>query len=356
MMNDSLITYLRKALSLAKIQRGFCAPNPAVGVVLVKEDKIIATGFHKRSGLPHAEVEAIRSAGEDAKDCDLYVTLEPCCHYGKTPPCTDLIIQSGIKSVYYGLRDPNSIVSGNGAQQLEKAGIRCFFIELPEINAFYESYRYWTKHKRPWTTAKLALSLDGKIAGSKGEPVVLTGEKLKKYTFECRKKSDALLTTINTILKDDPKLNVRLNGKEIKKTIYILDSSLRLPFTAMIHESAEKIIIFHEKQADAKQKQALIDRNIRCIEITRRKGILDLSKILDVIGNDGIHDLWIEAGGHCFESLLSKNLLNRALIYISPKILGVYATSAFKTPFSFSEHAIQWHQYGKDAICEVQFS
>ena len=354
-MNDSLITYLRKALSLAKIRRGFCAPNPAVGVVLAKEDKIIATGFHKRSGLPHAEVEAIRSAGENAKGCDLYVTLEPCCHYGKTPPCTDLIIQSGIKSVYYGLRDPNSIVSGNGAQQLEKAGIRCFFIELPEINAFYESYHHWTKHKRPWATAKLALSLDGKIAGPKGEPVLLTGQELKQYTFECRKKSDALLTTINTILKDDPKLNVRLDGEEIKKTIYILDSNLRLPFTAMIHESAERIIIFHEKQADKKQKKALIDKNIRCIEITRRKDGLDLSKIFDVIGNDGIHDLWIEAGGHCFESFLNNNLLNRALIYISPKILGVYATSAFKIPFSFSKHALQWHQYGKDAICEVQF-
>lgn len=354
-MNDSLINYLRKALSLAKVRRGFCAPNPAVGVVLVKEGKIIATGFHKRSGLPHAEVEAIRSAGENAKGCDLYVTLEPCCHYGKTPPCTDLIIQSGIKSVYYGLRDPNSVVSGNGAQRLEKAGIRCFFIALPEINTFYESYHYWTEHKRPWVTAKLALSLDGKIAGLQGEPVVLTGEELKQYTFECRKKSDAILTTINTVLKDDPQLNVRLNGEEIKKTIYILDSDLRLPFTAMVHESAERIIIFHDKQADAKRKQTLIDKNIRCIEITRTKDGLDLSKILDVIGNNGIHDLWIEAGGHCFQSFLNKNLLNRALIYIAPKILGAHAASAFKTPFSFSEYPLQWHQYGEDAICEVQF-
>lgn len=354
-MNDSLITYLRKALSLAKIRRGFCAPNPTVGVVLVKKGKIIATGFHKRSGLPHAEVEAIRSAGENAKGCDLYVTLEPCCHYGKTPPCTNLIIQSGIKSVYYGLRDPNSIVSGNGAQQLEKAGIRCFFTELPEINAFYESYHYWTKHKRPWVTAKLALSLDGKIAGPNGEPLVLTGKELKQYTFECRKKSDALLTTVNTVLKDNPKLNVRLHRKEIKKTVYILDSNLRLPLTAMIHESAERIIIFHEKRADKKQKQTLIDKNIRCIEIARKKDGLDLSRILDVIGKDGIHDLWIEAGSHCFESFLDKKLINRALIYIAPKILGIYATTGFKKPFSFSEHALQWYQYGKDTICEVQF-
>ncbi|QTS84160.1 bifunctional diaminohydroxyphosphoribosylaminopyrimidine deaminase/5-amino-6-(5-phosphoribosylamino)uracil reductase RibD [Coxiella endosymbiont of Amblyomma nuttalli] len=354
-MNNFLVTYLKKALSLAKTRRGFCAPNPAVGVVLVKEGTIIATGFHKKSGFPHAEVEAIRSAGESAKGCDLYVTLEPCCHYGKTPPCTNLIIQSGIKSVYYGFRDPNSVVSGNGAQQLEKAGIRCFFIELPEINAFYESYHYWTKYKRPWVTAKLALSLDGKIAGPKGESLILTGDELKQYTFESRKRSDATLTTINTILKDDPQLNVRLNSKEIKKTIYILDSDLRLPLTAMLHKSAERIIIFHNKRVDWKQKEVLINKNIRCIEIPRSKNGLNLNKILSIIGNDGVHDLWIEAGGHCFQSFLNKNLLNRALIYIAPKILGTHATSAFKIPFSFSEHSIQWHQYGKDAICEVQF-
>ncbi|WP_304985754.1 bifunctional diaminohydroxyphosphoribosylaminopyrimidine deaminase/5-amino-6-(5-phosphoribosylamino)uracil reductase RibD [Coxiella-like endosymbiont] len=186
-MNNSEV-YLKQALEFAEIRRGFCAPNPAVGAILVKDNKIISTGFHKRNGLPHAEVEAINSAGENVKGADLYVTLEPCCHYGKTPPCTDLIIKTGIKSVYYSLADPNPNVFNKGAQALKQAGIDCFLLEIPEIKSFYKSYSYWTANKRSWITIKLALSLDGKIAGIKGKPVALTGEELKLYTHEFRKK------------------------------------------------------------------------------------------------------------------------------------------------------------------------
>ncbi|ACJ20764.1 bifunctional diaminohydroxyphosphoribosylaminopyrimidine deaminase/5-amino-6-(5-phosphoribosylamino)uracil reductase RibD [Coxiella burnetii] len=354
-MNDSSLDYLKKALSLAEIRRGFCAPNPSVGAVVVKDDKIISTGFHKRSGLPHAEVEAIKSLGDKARGAALYVTLEPCCHFGKTPPCTDLIIQSGIKAVYYGLHDPNLAVCGKGIEQLQRAGVNCFLIELPEINAFYESYRYWIKHKRPWVTAKLALSLDGKIAGNEGKPVRLTGEGLRQYTHERRKKSDALLTTINTILTDDPKLNVRLQGEEIKKPIYILDTHLRLPLNALIHQTAESIIVFHGNEADKKQQQRLMQKNIRCIEIARRSEGLDLNEVLDVIGNDGIHDLWIEAGGTCFQSFLKENLINRALIYIAPKILGSTAMPAFQLPFSFSGYSVEWRQFGEDVMGEIRF-
>ena len=354
-MNTTSVDYLKKALSLAEIRRGFCAPNPAVGAVLVKNNKIISMGFHQRSGLPHAEVEAIKSAGDNVRGATLYVTLEPCCHVGKTPPCTDLIIQSGIKTVYYGLIDPNLAVCGSGIQKLKQVKVECFSMELPEINAFYESYCHWIKNKTPWITAKLALSLDGKIAGTQSKPVNLTGAVLKRYTYECRKKSDALLTTINTILSDNPQLNVRFNDVEIKKPIYILDTFLRLPLDAIIHQTAEKIIVFHAKKADKKRKQMLIQKSIHCVEIECTHGGLNLDEALNVIGHDGVHDLWVEAGGKCFQSFLNEHLINRALIYIAPKILGSQATSAFQTSFSFSWHSMKWRQFGEDVVGEVRF-
>ena len=353
-MNNSAFDFLKKALALAEIRRGFCAPNPSVGAVLVKDNRIIATGFHKRSGSPHAEVEAIKLAENNTHGATLYVTLEPCCHFGKTPPCTDLIIQSGIKTVYYGLDDPNLSVCGKGIQQLKKANVGCFLIKLPEIKAFYESYSYWIKYNRPWTTAKLAISLDGKIAGHLGKMVYLTGKALKRHTYECRKKSDSLLTTINTIIEDNPRLNVCLDDDETKKTVYILDSYLRLPLDAIIHQTAEKIIVFHTKEADKKRQQILIQQNIRCVAVAGNKR-LDLNEILNVISNDGVHDLWIEAGGICFQSFLEKKLLNRALIYIAPRILGDDATLAFHRASSFSGLSVKWRQFGEDVMGEFRF-
>ena len=144
--------------------------------MIVKDDKIVGQGYHHGPGLPHAEVEAIRQAGEQARGATLYVTLEPCCHHGKTPPCTELIIKTGIKQVYYGYRDPNPIVSGKGEQQLRAAGINCEFVEVAEINEFYRSYHHWHQTKLPWLTAKLALSLDGVYATSDHKPIQLTGE------------------------------------------------------------------------------------------------------------------------------------------------------------------------------------
>src|SRR3989344_2995168 len=163
--------YLKRALKLAEKRRGFCSPNPAVGAVVVKDGKIIGEGWHEKAGAPHAEVMALASAGSSAAGGILYVTLEPCSHTGRTPPCTDLIIKTGIKAVYYGFKDSNLTVSGQGEFYLKSAGIACEQIELPEINAFYRSYAHWLKTKKPWVTAKIALSLDEKIASVDGKPL-----------------------------------------------------------------------------------------------------------------------------------------------------------------------------------------
>ncbi len=345
--------FLKQALELAQARRGFCAPNPAVGAVVVKDGTVIASGAHQASGQPHAEVIALESL-PDACDATLYVTLEPCCHWGKTPPCTDLIIAKNIKQVFFGFKDPNPDVNGGGESQLSTAGILCQQLELPEINNFYRSYRYWLEHHRPFVTAKIALSLDGKIASKNGRPVAITGSELKQYTHICRKHSDAILTTVTTILFDDPQLNVRLGNEVIKKPLYILDSDLRLPKNATIFKTAKSITVFHKNTLTQKTNAAW--SQLKYYGVSFDEQGLNLFEVLTLIGDDGVHDCWVEAGARCFEAFLNQQLINRGLLYVAPKILGSEAMNSFKAAFDFSEHgSVSWRFMGGDAICDVQF-
>lgn len=354
---DFHIPALKKALALAQERKGFCAPNPAVGALVVKNGHVLSSGVHFQYGAPHAEGDALRQLGAQAKNADLYVTLEPCCHWGKTPPCTELIIQSGIKTVYYGMKDPNPRVSGKGVHQLEQAGIVCHRLELSEIQDFYKSYVHWTVHKKPWVTAKIALSLDGKCAGFGGIPVQITGPELKRETHRRRQRADAILTTINTIVNDNPQLNVRNDYRTLSKALYILDSKLRLPLTANIFKTAKSITVFHKKNAENDKKNALISLKVRCIEIESTQTGLDLNAVMEHIGNDGVHDLWVEAGGRCYQALLNQNLIHTGRFAIAPKILGPQAMSAFDQEFDLTviDKKISWEWYGCDAVCEIHF-
>jgi diaminohydroxyphosphoribosylaminopyrimidine deaminase/5-amino-6-(5-phosphoribosylamino)uracil reductase len=348
------IAQMQRALSLAQSRRGFCAPNPPVGAVITQGEQVLATGAHFGSGHPHAEIEALKLLNYKANGAILYVTLEPCCHFGKTPPCTDQIIKSGIREVYFGLLDPNPIVAGKGIAALEKAGIRCELIDLAEIHDFYASYIFWTKYQRPVVTAKIALSLDGKMAGPDGAPIIITGPQLQRYTHENRKHSDAILSTINTVIKDDPQFNARIDNEIIKKPVYILDSKLRLPSHAKILQTAKTLTIFHGPEANEKRKKELITAGVRCEAIATTKTGLNLNEVLACIGRDGIHDLWVEAGGKCFQAFLQEKLINRALIYVAPKILGDKTTPAFTQTLSFAEYGqIKWSVYGADSMCEI---
>ena len=349
--------YLLKALQLAAPQRGFCAPNPSVGAVVVKDGEVIGKGFHRGAGFAHAEVEALNEITQDvAQQCDLYITLEPCCHYGRTPPCTDLIIEKGLKAVYFGYADPNPEVAGKGAALLLAQGIACEKVDVPAINEFYRSYHYWTVSQRPWVTAKIAMSLDGKIANAGGAPCSITGKALQELTHECRCDSDAILTTINTVLHDDPQLNVRLGGGVYKKPVYVLDSKLQLPLEAQIIHASESITVFHGEKVKKGQRERLLGMGISCIQVSANKHGLLWGDILDFIGQAGCHDLWIEAGGRCFSSLLSQQELNRALIYLAPKVLGADAHSAFKEPFDLAGQGdVRWKQVGSEVVCAVDF-
>lgn len=349
--------YLKQALALAEIRRGFCAPNPAVGAVVVKDNQVIATGYHWASGHSHAEVEALNNLFSLANGATIYITLEPCCHHGKTPPCTDLLIKTGIKRVVYGMCDPNPQVANKSEQLLKNAGIETLYLPLPEIENFYKSYQHWWRTQKPYATAKIALSLDGKIAGVQGARVNLTGELAKQFTHEQRKRSDAILTTAKTIIGDDPLLNVRLPNETYRKPIYILDSQLTTPLTAKIFDSAEKIILFHSKSSQAKI-DAYLMKGAHCIAITTQQDGLNLTEVLQYIGKAGVHDLWIEAGGRCFESFVQQNLLQRAFIYVAPKWLGSAAQTAFISQGNIFQHAkqITWQSLGNDAVAELLFN
>jgi diaminohydroxyphosphoribosylaminopyrimidine deaminase/5-amino-6-(5-phosphoribosylamino)uracil reductase len=345
------------ALAQAKTRRGFCAPNPAVGAVLVNHaQEIIASGFHWAAGHPHAEIEVLTKISSIPSDATLYVTLEPCCHYGRTPPCTEAIIQSGIKQVVYAYRDPNPVVAGKGENILNDAGISCIYFSIPEIDIFYQSYTYWQKTKLPFVTAKMALTLDGKIAGKNSEPITITGETINRHTHYQRKKHDAILTTSKTIIADNPQLNARIDSEVIAKPIYILDSDLSLTPNVKIFKTAKTITLFHKADIAEMNKQKFLESGVRCVGVEHDSNGLNLHQILQQIGQDGIHDLWIEAGGKCFSSFLNQKLLQRALIYIAPHTKAE-GKSAFPmgTENNFSARTIRWEQFGRDVLCEMNW-
>lgn len=332
-------SWLLHALNIADKGRGQCAPNPAVGAVLVRDEKLISEGFHQGPGLPHAEVEALRGHEKEAEGATLFVSLEPCCHWGRTPPCTDLLKESKLRRVVYAVRDPNPKVSGGGQSQLRDAGIACEQMFLPEADRFYESYRFWWSQGRPYLTAKLALSLDGKIAQGEGKPLAITGEEARAFTHEQRRRSDAILTSLKTVRADDPELNVRLGGESLKKQLFVLGNG-EFPAGARILSTAKTVTWISERPT------GLIPPGV---EVWPGDLESNLPKIQ-------MHDLWIEAGGTLFKSLWEKGLVQRAYLYVAPKWLGEEALSAFPKGilgFPGEGSKVSWRMAGTDAICEV---
>lgn len=360
------IIYLQQALELAWQRRGFCAPNPAVGAVVVDEQGVIASGYHWAAGFPHAEAVALATiTPQQAKQATVYVTLEPCCHQGKTPPCTELLINRGVRAVYYAIQDPDPRVAGKGELRLRQAGIHCERIACPAIDAFYRSYCYWKRYHRPWVTAKIALSLDGKIAGAAGQPLSITGAELNAYTHLWRQRSDALLTTAKTIIRDNPRLNARSAHASFPKPVYILDSQLSTPLTAQIFTTAQTVTLFHAPNVDPQRRAYLQSRGLRCIPIDQKWCTLSpilslglaLPQVIECIGQDGIQDLWVEAGGQCFQSLINERLVQQAFLYLAPKWLGEQAQSAFTGDFPLLSMAksYEWRAMGSDALCRLIF-
>lgn len=334
--------FMREALVLAKKGIGRTSPNPAVGAVIVKNGRIIARGFHKKSGRPHAEIEAFKNARGLVKGATLYVTLEPCCHYGKTPPCTDAIIRSGIKRVVAGMLDPNRLVAGKGIGILKRAGIDVATGVLQEecakLNKWY--IKYITK-KMPYVTLKLAMSIDGRIATAGGESKWITGTEARRHAHRMRSEADAVMVGVNTVLKDDPALTVRLvKGKNPARVI--VDSSLRTPLNAHAFDNVKnaRLIIFTTRaasgdkiqKAQAKGAEVVIVPKTK-IGVDPKKGVdpkrgVDLKRVLKELGLRGICSLLVEGGGALGASLIKAGLVDKVSFFMVPMALGGDAKAA----------------------------
>jgi diaminohydroxyphosphoribosylaminopyrimidine deaminase / 5-amino-6-(5-phosphoribosylamino)uracil reductase len=317
--------FMALALEMAEKGRGGTSPNPMVGAVLVKRDRIIAKGYHRRAGLPHAEVNALKMAGKEAEGGTLYVNLEPCCHFGKTPPCTDTIVKSKVKKIIIGMRDPNPLVAGKGVKILKKAGIEVAEGVLEkECKRLNEKYIKFITSKRPFVTLKVGESLDGKIATVKGDTRWITGIKSREFVHRLRDESDAIMVGINTVMKDDPALTTRIKGKKGKnpKRI-IIDSSLRIPLKAkVLNKDDTDIFIATTGDASEKKIKRLQKKGIQILATKKKQGRVDLDRLMQELGKLNITSLLIEGGGEINASAINEGIVDKVMFFISPIIIG----------------------------------
>lgn len=347
--------YLTQALAQAESRKGFTAPNPAVGAVLVKHRQIIAVGTHWQAGMNHAEVDALAKT-DQANGTTLYVTLEPCCHYGKTPPCVDAIIKAGIVRVVYGQMDPNPRVAGRGIAQLQASGVVCQYVPLPTLVQFYASYVYRYQQQRPWLCGKLALTLDGKVADVGGRPMAITGLEAQHFTHQQRRRHDLILTSARTIENDDAQMNARIDAAPVAKTVAIVDRLAQLSLTARIWQTAEKILLMHSDQADAAKVSAWQARGAITIVVPETTGHLDLSNALTQLAHLGYSDIWLEAGGTLLAAFAEQQLLNELYCYVAPWWAGASTQSAFsQAHFLKTARHRRWQALGEDAVLHLEF-
>ncbi len=325
--------FMRLALRLARRGLGAASPNPMVGAVLVKGGKIIGRGWHRRAGLPHAEIEALRDAqrpGSSPRGAALYVTLEPCCTHGRTPPCTDSIIAAGIRRVIVGATDPNPRHAGKGFGILRRAGIEVVHgILSGECARLNEAFNHWIVRRTPFVTVKAAMTLDGKIATASGESKWITGEKARLHGMKLRQASDAILVGVNTILADDPSLTARTKTADgrwkMPKPLrrIVLDSQARTPLTAkvMTDEFAALTTIVVGKRAP-KNRVAALAKRVNVIVAPGSKPAVDLRRLLEKLGAENVTRLLVEGGGAVNASFLLGGFAHRVAFFYAPKILG----------------------------------
>lgn len=314
------------ALDLARQGWGKTSPNPMVGAVLVKDGEVIGTGFHEKPGGPHAEIIALREAGDKARGATLYVNLEPCSHQGRTPPCVDAIIKSGVKKVVVAMVDPNPLVSGAGIRQLEEAGIKVRVGVLEEkARRLNEVFLKYITSKMPFLIVKMAVTLDGKIATKSGKSRWITGEKSRQFVHKLRSMSDGIIVGINTVLQDDPLLNVRINGGKKRNPVrIIIDSRGRLPLESRIVKSSAEIktILATTELAPQARLTALNSAGIEVMLLPSKGGRVDLPAMMRALGEKEFSLLLAEGGGTLNYSLLSENLIDKLYFFLAPLLIG----------------------------------
>jgi len=313
---------MKKALRAAERGRGRVEPNPMVGAVLAKTGKLLATGWHKTFGGPHAEIDAFKKISQGARGATLYVTLEPCSHYGKTPPCADAIIRAGISRVIAAMKDPFPQVSGRGFCKLRQAGIQVesglLAAEAERLNA---PYLKMLRQRLPFVTLKWAMTLDGRIATVTGDSKWISGPASRKLVHRMRSKSNCVMIGVNTALFDDPELTVRhVRGRNPLRIV--VDSRGRLPIRSKIAQSAQNTptIVATTQRASQKWAQSLAKSGVEVIRLPARQGRVDLKALMRELSRRGVCTVLVEGGAHLAGALMEEGLADRLAVFIGPKI------------------------------------
>jgi diaminohydroxyphosphoribosylaminopyrimidine deaminase / 5-amino-6-(5-phosphoribosylamino)uracil reductase len=346
--------WMRRALDLARNGIARCSPNPVVGcVILDREGEVAGEGWHEYDRLDHAEVVAIRNAGDRAQGGTAYVTLEPCNHTGRTGPCSAALIAAGVARVVAATRDPNPLVAGTGLERLRQAGIS---VEVgvcqAEAQRLNEGFARWIISKRPTVEMKVAITLDGRIGPPPGkqaarQPFWITGEASRAAVQVMRWEADAVLTGVDTVIADDPMMTDR-SGKPRRRQLQrvILDSALRMPLDSKLVTTAQDDVVLFTVSKDEARVQELTRRGVRVKVLTADSGRVPLGRVLDMLGADGIQTLLTETGTRLNTALLAAGLVDRLKIFCSPQIMGSDAVPAFRglaTPVMLDAAEVERH-------------
>jgi diaminohydroxyphosphoribosylaminopyrimidine deaminase/5-amino-6-(5-phosphoribosylamino)uracil reductase len=326
------LLFMQRALELARQGEGRTAPNPPVGAVIVRHDRVIGEGFHPAAGEPHAEIFALRQAGASAAGATLYATLEPCCHQGKTPPCADALIAAGIEQVFVGVEDPNPQVAGRGIERLRRAGIS---VEVGLLEA--ECRRLiaaFTKHLatgRPLTFYKTAMTLDGNTAAASGDAGWISGEQSRRRVHQLRDRVEAIMIGIGTLLQDDPQLTTRLSGDGGRDPLrVVIDSHLRTPpESRLLHQNSNAGTLIATISDDGQRCASLERAGAEVFRCRAENGRVSLDDVWTELGRRGVQQLLLEGGAQLAGAALHQGLIDRMLVFVAPKLLGGRSSSVF---------------------------
>jgi diaminohydroxyphosphoribosylaminopyrimidine deaminase/5-amino-6-(5-phosphoribosylamino)uracil reductase len=323
-MNRTDARLMRRAIALAERGRGRTRPNPPVGAVIAKGERVLSEAWHHAAGEPHAEALALEAAGAEARDATLYITLEPCTTHGRTPPCAPRVIAAGIRRVVVGALDPNPAVDGTGIRALEAAGIGVVGGVLEaDARALVAPFAKYIRTGRPLVTVKMAATLDGRTAALDGSSKWITGPSSRRDVHRIRSMVDAVMVGVGTVVKDDPQLTVRLRGYHGPQPVrVVLDSSARTPITAAVCDGAAPTLLYTTEKAPEDSIRALVMKGVDVIRLALRDGRVDLGTVLDDLGRRGLLEVLLEGGPTVLGDAVEGGLVDRYVLYIAPKLLG----------------------------------
>jgi diaminohydroxyphosphoribosylaminopyrimidine deaminase/5-amino-6-(5-phosphoribosylamino)uracil reductase len=347
--------FMRLALALGRRNLGRTWPNPAVGAVIVKDGIIVGRGWTQPGGRPHAETQALKRAGKLAEGATMYVSLEPCSHKGKTPPCADAIIRAGITRVVAAMEDPNPEVAGSGHAKLAAKGIQVDVgLGANEAQRIHAGHVKRITGSRPLVVLKLAVSADDKVAAAGRRPVVISGEEARERVFQMRAHSDAIMVGIGTVLADNPALTVRLPGMfELSPVRVVLDSQFRLPLASHVVATVRETPtwVFGSRAASPIAEEILSERGARVFRVGSRDGRLDLAEVLKILGGEGITRVMVEGGPTIAASLVKNDLIDQAVLLRSDKTIGPDGIDPLTDmPFRMLTHSVDLAMSGSEQV------